>query len=48
MIAGGVAVRFAGESHVVSQAEVDRMIEEKRSFAYLCEHEGRIVTIPVN
>ena len=48
MIAGSVAVRFAGESHVVSQAEVDRMVEDGQSFAYLYEHEGRIVTIPVN
>ena len=44
----GVAITIGGKNLVVEQAEADRIAAAGVSFAYLCEHHGRIVTVPVN
>jgi hypothetical protein len=43
-----VAIRLAGKHLVVSQEAADRLAELGLYFAYLCEHRGRIMTVPVN
>ncbi|HJZ93289.1 MAG TPA: hypothetical protein VKE40_20605 [Gemmataceae bacterium] len=43
-----VAIRFDGRNLVVTKAEADRMAAAGIAFAYLCDHDGRIVTVPVN
>jgi len=45
---GGAAVRVGGKNLVVAQAEADRLAEAGVGFAYLLDHHGRIVTVPVN
>jgi len=41
------AILWQGYKAVESQ-DVDRLVDAGTQFAFLCEHEGRIVTIPVN
>jgi len=45
---GGVAILVGGKRLVVAQAEADRLAEAGVEFAYLLDHHGRIVTVPVN
>jgi hypothetical protein len=45
---GRKAITIAGRFLVVERAEADRIAAAKVSFAYLCDHHGRIVTVPVN
>jgi len=44
----GIAVRVDGRALVVREDDVDRMTAAGAEFAYLCDHKGRIVHIPVN
>jgi len=46
--ANGEAVLVDGKNLVVEQAVLDRMSAGGVGFAYLCEHNEQIVTIPVN
>lgn len=43
-----VAIRLEGKNLVVRQEDADRLEATGVAFAYLHEHEGRIVTVPVN
>jgi hypothetical protein len=45
---GGVAVLMDGKNYVMSQDYADQLIARGKELAYLCDHKGRIVTIPVN
>lgn len=45
---GGTAILINGKRMVVSEDTAGRLEEAKVEFAYLCDHGGRIVTIPVN
>ena len=45
---GGVAIRWEGKNLVVSEETADRLAVDGAEFAYLCDYEGRIVTVPVN
>ncbi|MBN1126437.1 MAG: hypothetical protein JXA82_15635, partial [Sedimentisphaerales bacterium] len=47
-IPNGVAVRYKGQSCIMHRDKVDKMLEEGVAFAWLCEQDGQIVTIPVN
>ena len=42
------AIRMDGRNLVVSQVETDRLMDAGLPFAYLADHNGTIVTIPVN
>ena len=44
----GTAVRIDGKNLVIRQDDADRMAGAGVEFAYLCDHEGRIVHIPRN
>ena len=44
----GPAIQMDGKYLVVRQAEADRLAAAGKEFAYLCNHAGRIVTVPVN
>lgn len=44
----GVAIRLEGKNLVVEEAEADRLAARDVSFAFLHDHKGRIVTVPVN
>jgi len=44
----GTAVRVDGRNLVIRQDDADRMAAAGVEFAYLCDHRGRIVHIPVN
>ena len=44
----GVAIRMGGKHLVVSKADADWLAELGACFAYLSDHHGRIVTVPVN
>jgi len=44
----GTAVRVDGKNLVIREADAERMAAAGVEFAYLCDHEGRIVHIPVN
>ena len=46
--ANGEAVLVDGKNLVVEQAVLDQLSAGGVDFAYLCEHNNRIVTIPVN
>lgn len=46
--AGEFAVSMAGGSYVLTKAEADRLEMKGVEFAYLFDHQGRIVTVPVN
>ncbi len=43
-----VAIRLDGKNLVVRQDDADRVAAAGVTFAYLDDHEGRIVTVPVN
>jgi hypothetical protein len=45
---GGVAVLMDGKKYVMHQDYADQLIASGKELAYLCDHKGRIVTIPVN
>ena len=45
---GGEAILINGKRMVVSEHTARRLEEAKVECAYLCDHGGRIVTIPVN
>ena len=45
---GGVAVLMDGKNYVMHQNYADELIARGKELAYLCDHRGRIVTIPVN
>ncbi len=45
---GMAAVLMEGGPAVITKEEAKRLEAEGTSFAYLCIHEGRIVTVPVN
>ncbi len=44
----GTAILIDGKYLVVKKAIADALTEAGFEFAYLCDHRGRIVTIPVN
>lgn len=44
----GSAISLGGETLVVSEVEAKRLEAAGIQFAYLCERQGRIVTIPTN
>ena len=44
----GEAITVGGKFLVVDQTEADRLAATGVSFAYLHDHKGRIVTVPVN
>ncbi len=46
--AGRKAIRLGGQTLVVQPEEADRLAAAGVYFAYLTEHQGRIVTVPVN
>ena len=43
-----VAIRVDGKYLVVEEAQAHRLVAAGVSFAYLHDHKGRIVTVPVN
>ncbi len=43
-----VAIRLEGRNLVVRQDDADRLAAAGATFAYPHDHEGRIVTVPVN
>lgn len=43
-----VAIRVEGRTLVVSQVTADNLATRRVSFAYLCDHKGRVMTVPVN
>lgn len=45
--AGGEAVLIHGRHMVVDSATLDMLHAAGTEFAYLCDHDGRIVTVPV-
>jgi hypothetical protein len=45
---GGAAILLGGKYFVVREADARRLEAFGSVFAYLCDHEGRIVTVPVN
>lgn len=45
---GGVAVLMDGRNYVMHQDYADELIARGKECAYLCDHGGRIVTVPVN
>lgn len=44
----GIAVRLNGQNLVVSETDIDRLMDNGIGFAYLDDRNGTIVTIPVN
>ena len=45
---GSAAILIDGKYLVVPEDTAQRLGEAEVEFAYLCDHRGRIVTIPVN
>jgi len=45
---GQTAIRLNGQNLVVSETGESRLMGDDIEFAYLCDHNGTIVTIPVN
>jgi hypothetical protein len=45
---GLVAVLWGGRNRVVRREDADRLATSGAFFAYLSEHRGRIMTVPVN
>jgi hypothetical protein len=43
-----VAIRLAGKNMVVPRQEADQLEAAGAEFAFLGEHNGRVVTVPVN
>jgi hypothetical protein len=46
--AGGRAIRLGGRNLVVREPDAEWLAGAGVGFYYLCEHRGRIVTVPVN
>jgi hypothetical protein len=44
----GEAIRLGGKYLVVSREDADRLAALGAAFAYLCDHEGQIMSVPVN
>ena len=44
----GEAILLNGRNLLVTWEVAERLASEGVDFAYLCDHKGRIVTIPVN
>ena len=44
----GEAIRLNGQNLVVSPADADRLAAGGVAFAYLCDRNGQILTVPVN
>jgi len=44
----GDAIRLGGKYYAIFKAETDRLAAAGVEFAYVCDHDGRIVTVPVN
>jgi hypothetical protein len=44
----GVAIRLNGKNLVVLRGDADRLAAARVAFAYLGDHHGRVVTVPVN
>jgi hypothetical protein len=45
---GSVAVLMDGKNFVIHRDYCDELVARGKELAYLCDHRGRIVTIPVN
>jgi hypothetical protein len=45
---GGKAIRMGGRNLVTSEPDAHFLAALGAEFAHLCEHKGRIVTVPVN
>ena len=45
---GSVVVRMNGKTYVMTQEYADELAAGGKEFAYLCDHGGRIATVPVN
>ncbi len=46
--AGGTAIYLGEKTLVVDPRDAERLMAARVCFAYLHEHQGRIVTVPVN
>jgi hypothetical protein len=46
--AGGEAIRLDDKYLVLRQDDADRLTAAGVAFAWMCDHEGQIVTVPVN
>ena len=44
----GEAILREGQNLVVSEADADRLGAAGVSFAYLCDRDGQVLTVPVN
>ena len=44
----GEAIMLDGKWLVVDQMTIDKLACTGASFAYLCDHKGQLVTVPVN
>ena len=44
----GEAIRLGGTNLVVSEADADRLAAAGVAFAYLCDCDGQMLTVPVN
>ncbi len=45
---GGEAIRLDGDHLVVRPQDADQLAAVGVYFAYLCDHHGQILTVPVN
>jgi hypothetical protein len=45
---GWVAIRWEGKNRVVRQESADRLQAEGIEFAFITDHKGQIVLVPVN
>ena len=45
---GGAAISLGGGSWVVTEKVADALATSGVEFAFLCNHMGRVVTVPVN
>ena len=45
---GEAALSRGGQNLVVSRADADRLAALGAVFAYLCDRDGRVVTVPAN
>jgi hypothetical protein len=45
---GGAAIRLEGDNLVVRPQDADQLAAAGVYFAYLCDHHGQIMTVPVN
>ena len=44
----GEAIRREGQNLVVSEADAERLAAAGVSFAYRCDRDGQVLTVPVN